>query len=282
MSARPLNLETVGEPFEAAFTFDWSTVATYALGVGAGPDALHLTWEKHPKFATLPGFAVVPVTASVMRALVAIGADFDRLVHGAQGVVLHRAIPTSGELVTVARVTEVLDKGKGAVVVVETQTHQKGEPSPLFDTRWSIFCRGQGGFGGSRGTRPVLPEPTSEQPQATMTAQTRPDQALIYRLSGDTNPLHVDPAQAAKAGFPRPILHGLCTYGFAIRAAIDAVGGGDPAALRAFSARFSGVVLPGDALTFRVFETAEPHLFRLDAAVGDRAVLSHGVVEVAR
>lgn len=275
----PLDLSLVGQPRPAIpFDFDWRDCATYALGVGAGADDLHLLWEKHPAFAVLPTFAVVPTTALVFGALRAVGADFQRLVHGAQRVRIHRPLPTAGRLHTGGGIAAIHDKGKGAVVLIDTVTEDAD--GPVFETRWSIFCRGQGGFGGPRGDKPLLPEPL-DAPLLDVALQTRPEQALLYRLSGDLNPLHVDPALATKAGFERPILHGLCTYGFAVRALIDGLAGGDPRRVRLIDARFSGIVLPGDALRVHACRTAEAGVHRFEAHVGERMVLSHGLLELA-
>jgi len=273
-----LDLSLIGKPRPAVpFDFDWRDCATYALGVGAGADDLHLVWEKHPAFSALPSFAVVPTTALVLGALRAVNADFGRLVHGAQRLRLHRPLPTAGRLHTDGGIAAIHDKGEGAVVIVETVTEDAD--GPIFETRWSIFCRGQGGFGGSRGERRTLPEPVGA-PVLDVQLATRPEQALLYRLSGDTNPLHVDPARAEAAGFERPILHGLCTYGFAARALVDGLCGGDPNAMAVIEARFSGAVLPGDTLRVHACRTAEPGTYRFEAHVGDRRVLSHGRVEV--
>ena len=274
-----LDLDLIGKARPAVpFDFDWRACATYALGVGAAADDLHLLWEKHPAFAVLPSFAVVPTTALVFGALRAVGADFRRLVHGAQRVRLHRPLPTAGRLLTEGGIAAIHDKGKGAVVLVDTVTADVD--GPIFETRWSIFCRGQGGFGGERGGRPTLPEPVGEA-LLDIGLQTRPEQALLYRLSGDTNPLHVDPALAEKAGFERPILHGLCTYGFAVRALVDGLAGGTPGRVGLIDARFSGVVFPGDGLRVVAHGTAEPGVYRFEAHVGERPVLSHGLVEVS-
>lgn len=273
-----LDLSLVGRRRPSVdFDFDWRDCATYALGIGAGADDLHLLWEAHPSFAAVPSFAVVPTAELAFEALRAVGADFQRLLHGAQRIRLHRPLPTSGRWHTGGGISAIHDKGQGAVVVIDTVTEDAD--GPIFETRWSIFCRGQGGFGGARGPKPVVPEPAGE-PVLDVTLPTRPEQALLYRLSGDTNPLHVDPALAAKAGFERPILHGLCTYGFAVRAMVEGLCGGDAARLRLVDARFSGVVLPGDALRVQARPTATPGAYRFEAHVGERQVLSHGVAEV--
>lgn len=272
-----LDLDPIGKPRPAStFEYDWRACATYALGVGASD--LRWLWEDHPAFAALPSFAVIPTTALVFDALRAVRADFTRLVHGAQRLRLHRPLPTAGRLRTEGVVSAVHDKGKGAVVLVDTVS--RDADGPVFEARWSIFCRGQGGFGGERGVSRTPPDAVGE-PVLDVALPTRPEQALIYRLSGDLNPLHVDPALAAKAGFDRPILHGLCTYGFAARALVEGCCGGDPARLRALEARFSGVVFPGETLRVVATRSAAPGALRFEVRVGERVVLDHGVAEVA-
>lgn len=276
-----LNLDVVGQTLEApVFEYDWKACATYALGIGAGPEALAYTWERHPDFRVYPSFAVVPTQPIVMDALTRVNADYQRLVHGAQRITLHRAIPTKGVLRSTGRITEVQDKGKGAVVLIATETTD-GAGEPVFDTEWTIFCRGQGGFGGPRGANPELPEAAAgAEPTFSVEMATTPVQALLYRLNGDLNPLHVDPALATKVGFERPILHGLCTYGFAVRAVVEQLCGGDSTRLRAFSARFSAAVYPGDTLTVRAVPATTAGTWLLEVNVGERTVLSHGVVEL--
>ncbi len=276
-----LDLDAVGKAIEAPpFAYDWKTCATYALGIGAGPDELAYTWEKAPHFKVAPSFAVVPTMPIVMDALARVRADFRTLVHGAQTLTLHAPIPKQGTLHSEGRIREVLDKGKGAVVIIETTTRD-ADGNALFDTEWSIFCRGQGGFGGERGESAPLPEARGGAPLAIdTTVQTSPAQALLYRLSGDLNPLHVDPALATKVGFEGPILHGLATYGFAARQIVRDLCGDDPTRLRSFTARFSQVVYPGDALHIRAVPATTPDTWLVEVLVGDRTVLSHGVAEL--
>ena len=274
-----LDLSAVGVDLTPPpFEYTWKNLALYALGVGG--DTLAQTWEGHPDFAALPSFAVIPTQPIVMEALGKVNADYRKLVHGAQTITMHAPIPTSGTLNSVGRIREVLDKGKGAVVIIETTTTD-GAGNALFDTEWSIFCRGQGGFGGERGASGTLPEAAPNAATVIDTTDaTRADQAKLYRLSGDLNPLHIDPALATKVGFEAPILHGLCTYGFAVRRVVEDLCGGDGSKLKSFSARFSQVVYPGDALTVRAVPATTAGTYLLEVLVGDRTVLSHGVVVV--
>ena len=153
-----LNLDVVGKVYEGApFKYNWKTCATYALGIGAGPDDLDYTWEGVNDFKVVPSFAVCPTFPIIIEALQEIRADFRKLVHGAQTLKFHGAIPKKGIMKSTGRITEVQDKGKGAVVIIETNTTDD-QGNPLFDTSWSIFCRGQGDFGGARGESLPIPE----------------------------------------------------------------------------------------------------------------------------
>jgi acyl dehydratase len=278
-----LDLSVVGKAIEPPpFTYDWKQCSLYALGIGAGTDELDYVYEGSKAFKVAPSFAVVPTFPIVHEALALVRADFRTLVHGEQTIRAHAPIPREGTLHSTGRVEAVYDKGKGAVVLIETTTRDAAGTA-LFDTTWSIFCRGQGGFGGDRGPTPAAPEAQAgAAPVVDVEMATAPTQAMLYRLgSGDMNPLHIDPALATKVGFERPILHGLCTFGFATRAVLRALCGGDPARLRGISARFSGAVYPGDTLRVRALPSTTPGTYLLEAAVGDRGVLSQGIVEVA-
>lgn len=281
-----MNLDAVDKLYTPPpYTYDWSQCATYALGVGAGSDDLAYTWEGAPTFKVIPSFAVCPTLPIVSEALRDVGADLRTLVHGAQRITVHAAIASEGALHSRGRISAIYDKGKGAVVIVDTET-TTAQGTPLFDTRWSIFCRGQGDFGGPRGERHVLPEAIADAaPLLDVTRQTRDDQALLYRLNGDLNPLHVDPATAERAGFRAPILHGLCTYGIATHTIVSQLCGDVPERLRSIQARFSSEVYPGDALRVTVLPTAQTRadlaVHRFTVAVGERVVLTDGVVEIA-
>jgi acyl dehydratase len=176
------------------------------------------------------------------------------LVHGEQRVEVFGPIPAEGTITSTTRVVGIYDKGSGALAVMETQAKYKDSGKPAFNTRFGAFIRGEGGFGESRGdelpTRPKAPE---RAPDKEVTYETRSDQALLYRLSGDRNPLHSDPSFAKLAGFPKPILHGLCTYGVTGRALLHGLCGSDPAKFKVMDARFSKPVYPGDTLTVKMW-----------------------------
>jgi len=276
----PLNLDAVGTTSEPAErSWDSKDCILYALGVGCGTDDLAFVTENSIDVDQ----QVLPTTAVVLSPLGggmgSIG-EFNpaMLVHGEQGVRLHRPIPVTGTLRAQTTITGIYDKGKGAVVAMETTAVDAASGEPLFDTTMSAFIRGEGGFGGDRGPsgpRNVAPE---RDPDHSVTLQTRPDQALLYRLSGDRNPLHSDPQFAALAGFDRPILHGLCTFGFTGRALLTELCGDDPARFTSIEGRFSSPVFPGEALTVRMWVDGGEAIFQ---TLGDdgRVVLDAGKAE---
>ncbi len=274
-----LKLDLVGAPLEPVrHAYTWRDPVIYALGVGAQMGELDYLYEgRGPK--VLPTFAVVPSFRALAQVVGALGASPMSILHGEQTVRLDRPIPASGELVTSAEVTGIFDKGKGALVVVVARTTDGGG-RPLFENEFSLFVRGEGGFGGPRGPEARAAEPLDRAPDFARTQATTAEQAALYRLSGDLNPLHIAPEAARIASFDRPILHGLCTYGFAGRALVADACGGDPARLRSFAARFSGVVFPGDTLTTSGWQV-EPGRWVVQVKTQEgKVVLSHAVAEV--
>jgi acyl dehydratase len=191
-------------------------------------------------------------------------------VHGEQAIELHGPIPVEGTVRTTGRITGIYDKGSGAVIATESTSVDAQTGEPRFTTRSSAFIRGEGGFGGDRGPsgpKNVAPDRDADH---VVSYETRADQALLYRLSGDRNPLHSDPEFAKMAGFDRPILHGLCTYGFTGRALLHSLCGSDPARFRSMEARFSKPVFPGDTLTVRMWITGDGEaVFRTETQNGD-------------
>lgn len=235
------------------FSWDSKDVMLYALGVGARPyDDLEFLFEgKGPK--VLPTWAVIPG----MRGMaVTAGLDINpvMILHGEESITLHRELPAEATVKLTGKITEIWDKEKAAVIAAETEASD-GD-GPMFTARASIFVRGAGGFGGERGpSTKGVNEPPEREPDHVISDQTRIEQAAIYRLSGDRNPLHIDPEFGSAAGFDEPILHGLCTYGFVGRAILKALCGNDPARLRSFSTRFADVVFPGDTIITKIWET---------------------------
>ncbi|MFF8376294.1 MaoC/PaaZ C-terminal domain-containing protein [Streptomyces sp. NPDC015661] len=250
------------EPRSAEISWDHKDVQLYHLGLGAGssqgkpspatdPDELRYTLES--KLHVLPSFATVAGAGmGVVGGLSAPGIDIDlaAVLHGGQSITLHRPLPTGGRAVSTSRVAAVYDKGKAAVLVLRSEAAD--EDGPLWTSDASIFVRGEGGWGGDRGPSERLALPDRE-PDATVERPIREEQALLYRLSGDWNPLHADPEFAKLAGFDRPILHGLCSYGMTLKAVVDTVLGGDVTRVRAYRTRFAGIVFPGETLRIRMW-----------------------------
>lgn len=246
-----LDLDKVGSQ-SAPFThrYGWPEQATYALGIGAKRDELSYLYENaEGGMKVFPTYAVVPAFPPVVALMTLAQVDLSKVVHGAQKVQLHRPLPPAATLETVATLQGIYDLKRLAVVVLRTDSTLQGQP--LCTTEWSIFVMGDGGFSGARPPKdPEAVTPPRREPDWTVSETTSPEQALLYRISGDDNPLHADAAFAAKVGFPQgPILHGLCTFGFMARAAIRRLAGGDGDKLRAMSAQFRKPVWPGDTIT---------------------------------
>jgi acyl dehydratase len=266
----------VSAPVEHAWTS--TDCLLYALGVGAGTDELAYSTE-NSRGIDQKVYPTMAVTLSnpAREAWKAIGRfDWAKLVHGGQDVELHRPLPVEGRVNTVTEIIGVYDKGKAAIVEFELRAADAETADPVFTTRWRLFIRDEGGFGCSRGTPPEVVTAPDRLPDHSFEAPTARDQALLYRLSGDRNPLHSDPAFAQKAGFERPILHGLCTYGVTGRVLLRERCQDDPQQFTAMSARFSSPVYPGDRLIVDVWETPHHDYFRTRR--GDDVVLDEGVL----
>jgi acyl dehydratase len=271
-----------GEPTERTWT---STDAIlYALGVGAGLEdplrELEFTTENSQDVTqrVLPTYAVLVSQSRARRTL----GDFDPalLVHAEQAFTLHRPLPVEGTARTISRVTAIHDKGSGALVTTESVAVTADTGEPLVTARSSAFIRGEGGFGGERGPSRSWERPQRD-PDHAVAYTTRPEQALLYRLSGDRNPLHTDPTFAARGGFERPILHGLCTYGFTGRALLHTLCASDPARFGSMEARFSRPVLPGDRLVVSMWIERDGALFQTATRDGI-VVLDHGRFSLAQ
>ncbi|MFD5079444.1 MaoC/PaaZ C-terminal domain-containing protein [Streptomyces sp. NPDC058371] len=280
------------EPRTAEIAWGHKDVQLYHLGVGAAanpdrsnpatdPDELRYTLES--RLHVLPSFATVAGAGSpgVIGGLSMPGVDVNlaHVLHGGQSVELHRPIPVEGKAVATSRVAAVYDKGKAAILVLRTEVADT--EGPLWTNDAQIFVRGEGGWGGDRGpsTRPEAP---TGPPDKVVERPVREDQALLYRLSGDWNPLHADPEFAKLAGFDRPILHGLCTYGITLKAVVDTLLGGDVGRVRAYRTRFAGVVFPGETLRIRLWRQEDSVQVAVTAVERDDApVLADTVVEHA-
>ncbi|MGW0081559.1 MaoC/PaaZ C-terminal domain-containing protein [Streptomyces sp. NPDC003393] len=277
-------------------------VQLYHLGIGAGVPATdpgELRYVLESRLRVLPSFATVAGAGlpGVIRALSVPGVDVDlaRVLHGGQSLVLHRPVPAQGTATATARITAVYDKGTAALLVLRTEAADA--EGPLWTDEARIFVRGEGGWGGDRGpsARDRGQTPTGEpdgtlqpdrtvEPDLTVERRTRADQALLYRLSGDDNPLHADPAFARAAGFDRPVLHGLCTYGMTLKAVVDTLLDGDVTRVRSYATRFAGVVYPGETLRIRMRRQASGRIGVAVTAVerGGPPVLADTVVELSR
>ncbi len=268
-------------------SWDFSQVLLYHLAIGAGsnpgdqldPKALRYTLEND--LGVLPTFAVIAPTFSETDApsLDLPGCDINlaQVVHGAQEVHLAKPLPTSAEGLTLSRrISDVWDKGKAAVIWQEHEAHDAAGEL-VYRTRSSIFVKGEGGFGGSRGTSQAVTLP-ERAPDATSSYATTPNQALLYRLCGDRNPLHSDPEFAASAGFPAPILHGLCTYGITARLVVDALLDSDVTRVGGFAARFAGVVFPGETINVAAWDEGDRILINATVGTDDRPALADCVL----
>jgi acyl dehydratase len=233
-------------------SWDQDDVILYHLGIGAGvgkptdPKELEYTYERNLK--VLPSFAVVPVFSALghLGTIPGVSINFALVLHGEQDVEIHRPIPTAAKIETTGRVAGLYDKGKAALIVLEVASRlENGEP--LFTNRFSIFARGEGGFGGESGPKPGNEAP-SRAPDAVVESPTVSHQALLYRLSGDKNPLHADPDFAKMGGFDVPILHGLCSFGVVCKAVVDRLLEGAVDRVARYQARFAGVVFPGETI----------------------------------
>ncbi|MFD7861790.1 MaoC/PaaZ C-terminal domain-containing protein [Streptomyces sp. NPDC057682] len=277
------------EPRTSRIDWDHKDVQLYHLGIGAGarPDVAapavdpgELRYTLESRLQVLPSFATVAgagLGTSAGLSSPGIDVDLAAVLHGGQSVRVHRPIPVSGSAVQTSKVAAVYDKVKAAVLVLRTEAAD--EDGPLWTSDAQIFVRGEGGFGGERGPSERTAYP-AVAPNHVVERPVRPDQALLYRLSGDWNPLHADPEFAALAGFDRPILHGLCTYGMTLKAVTDTVLGGDASRVRACRTRFTGVVFPGETLRIAMW-TSEKRV-RVEVSAVERdgaAVLGDTFVE---
>jgi len=275
----PINPDAVGtesEPFEAS----WNSkdALLYAVGIGAGVDDLSFTTENTDGVAqqVFPTFPVV-VGWGMGSSRTSIGTfNPAMLVHGQQSVTLHKPVPVSGKVRGVSRIIGIYDKGSGAVVSTQTDLVDASDGSAMFTLLGSSFIRGEGGWGGDRGPGGDKNVPPSRAADHVVKYTTSLHQALTYRLSGDRNPLHSDPTFAARGGFERPILHGLCTYGFTGRGLLQGLCNNDASAFQHIEGRFASPVIPGEELTISMWETAKGEAV-FTTAVGSRLVIDQGL-----
>ena len=284
MTIGPDALGAEGSPVESSW--DSTDCLLYALSVGAGMEdpagsELEFTTENSDGIAqkALPTMCVV--TGDGLAApdgpLAALGRfKLARLLHGGQSIRLHKPLPVAATIRTVARVSELWDKGEHAVVKLTSIATDAGDGTPAYTNASTLVFRGEGGWGGERGPPAPASDRPDRAPDEVVSYTTRPNQALLYRLNGDRNPLHSDPAFAARTGFRRPVLHGMCTYGFTGRALLHAVCDGDPARFGGMDCRFSTPILPGDPIDVHIWVDGDRVWFR--TLSGEKVVIDNGTM----
>ncbi len=261
------------------FSYGDRETMLYAVSIGMGRDPLDA--DELPYVFEAPALKAVPSLATVLTRIPLLkdcGYDYTKVVHGEQRLTLHRPLPASADLVADARVVAAYDKGagKGALIYTETDVRLAGGEK-LYTLLSCTFARGDGGFGGPAGQGPEPHPIPGRAPDLTEPFETRADQALLYRLNGDRNPLHADPELARRVGFPAPILHGLCTYGIACRAILKRVARYDHAKIRALDVRFSKPVYPGETIETQLWIDGDTVSFRCRVPQRDGAVvIDHG------
>ncbi len=267
------------------FAWDEDRVILYHLGLGAGApptDPRELSYTYEGNLAVLPSFGTIAANSSMATISTARGVDINwaLLLHGEQDLEIRQPIPRSGTVTSQPRIAHIYDKGRAALMVVEVTSTDQQTGELLFINRSTLFIRGEGGWGGDPGPKASNPAP-SRSPDHIVRSPTLPQQALLYRLSGDKNPLHADPAFATLGGFDRPILHGLCTYGMVCKAAVNTVLDGNPERARRYQARFAGVVFPGETVVTRMWEEGDKVLLEAVVEERDAKVLSNAALWVS-
>jgi acyl dehydratase len=267
-------------------TYTEKDTILYALGLGCGADPeapgdLRFVYEDG--LVALPTMAVVLAYPGNWLSSRESTVDYSKVLHGEQSLTVHRPIPPTGTVVGRTRIVELLDKGKekGSVLYSERTILDKASGAPIATMGSTTMLRGDGGWGGKPGPQPVPHALPDRAPTQRFDLKTYPNSALIYRLSGDWNPLHADPKAAAAGGFQRPILHGLCTFGVAGLALIKACCDGDPARLKSMQVRFSSPVLPGETIRTEIWPEGERISFRCRVVERDVVVLNNGLATIA-
>lgn len=262
-------------------TLRWQDTALYNFSVGLGQDPMdkpQLDFLYEPRLKALPSLAVVLGYPGFWVRDPASGVDWVKVVHGEQSLILHKPLPVTGEIIGTSRVTGIVDRGagKGAMIYTAREVKDAKTGELLATLEMTTFARGDGGFGGPAGpVRQPHPEPEGA-PDITLDLPTRPEQALIYRLNGDFNPLHIDPDVAEAAGFDRPILHGLCTFGVVCHALLKSLCDYDPARFGRMDLRFSAPVFPGETIRTEIWKQEGGAAFRARVLERDKVVVSNG------
>jgi acyl dehydratase len=275
-----LDLKTAGE----RFSYTERDAMLYALAIGFGADRmderdLHFIYESQLK--AVPTLATV-VAWDAGLPTAQLGVDYPLVLHGEEETILHRPMPPAGSIMAESSIVEVFDKGErgGAVIVRETVLRDPDDGGLIATLRRSLLARGDGGRGGARHGPPLPHAIPGRAPDTVVAYRTMPNQAAIYRLCGDRNPLHIDPARAAAAGFDRPILHGLCTYGFTCRAVMAAFCESDPARIASHRARFSAPLFPGETLRVSLWRDGDTVSFEAEAVERAVKVIRHGKTQL--
>ena len=266
---------------EGRYTYTRDQVILYHLGVGAGnpptdKNELEYCYEKNLK--VLPSFGVIPTFGAMggLGKVPGLAFNYAMLLHGEQDLQIHQPIPPEATVRNRAKVAELWDKGKACLCVLQVDTSDESG-RPLFTNRFGLFLRGEGGFGGESGPK-AGNIPPERAPDGVIESRSLPQQALLYRLSGDKNPLHADPAFAKMGGFDRPILHGLCSYGIVCKAVVDRVLGGDVAKVARYQARFAGVFFPGETMVTSVWREGKQLLLASKSKERGTPVLSNAAL----
>ena len=266
-------------------TYSWTKdqVILYHLGVGAGvpptdPRELEYTYEKNLK--VLPSFGVIPVFGALggLGNVPGLQFNFAMLLHGEQDLEIHQPIPPEATVSSAGTVAGLYDKGKAALVVLEVKSKDESG-KPLFTNRFSLFLRGEGGFGGESGPK-AGNLPPQREPDGVIESPTLPQQALIYRLSGDKNPLHADPEFAKLGGFDKPIIHGLCSYGIVCKAIVDHVLDGETTKVARYQVRFAGVGFPGETDLTSYWKEGDKILIQAKSKERDAPIITNAAVTV--
>ncbi len=278
----PIDYDNVMSKVETDLRFRYTDKDTmlYALGIGMGRDPLDakelpFVYEQGEPLRTVPTLATVLVPEVFP---VGLGWDYTQILHGEQRLELFRPLPPAADLLINKRVVDVFDRGakNGAMFLLEAEGRLASDDTALFRIGCTVMARGDGGFGGPRGKGPPPHRPPRREPDLSCDIETRPDQALLYRLTGDRNPLHAEPARARAVGFERPIMHGLCTFGIACRAVLKTICDYDFALIQQFDARFSAPVLPGDTITTDMWQDGNVVSFTCSVRDRDAEVLRNG------
>lgn len=277
-----IDLDLIGKqcgpiPFE----YTWKDVVRYALSIGAQTDELPFIYENAKEgLKVFPSFCTVMGYDLFFELFKGTKVDFSRFIHGEEAIKLYRPLPPGGKALIEGGIKNIYDKGKGALIVRWTRVMTEGG-EPLGEIENNIFYVGEGGFGGDPGPKAeALEPPEGTDPDFTVSSFIPENQAALYRLNGDLNPLHLDPDFAKMGGFPRPILHGLCTYGYAVRAVVHQSCDGDVERFKEFKARFSGVVYPGDTLVTEGWKDKDGR-YLIRSRTDRGVVLSHAYAGIA-